>query len=667
MRLSRRQFLQSTALLGSATLTMPIRAWVNTQSNILPDYTSAYLSALEAPYIAPLNEHFEALIERQSIGLLLYDVQHGRLITALGTENLLPVASAFKAPVLLYFVDVIDPAVWGRVPVLHWNAPSAQDVPEAWREDWRTHQAILRALYEMLVFSGNAVTGAVLAYVAREQGRDDPLVCFNDWARERVGISQLSALSSWNEGIPTSMPPHDPRFVRRTTSINGQLRTFENMMTPRDVGLFYVWALSSLPPDALSVCKDLLSTIHDNRGANLERLAQDLGGTPYSKNGSLIIDEGVIVTDAGIIDLPESRQFVLVMLSLGASLALPALFEELNLTLRGRYNPIIHNHRQSAVSADELLVTYTAHLNRAYPRPANPVNNGLYHYGFVLPEGVTVCATPDISQPVRNPIIRSTRFGVHLLMQGALVRFVDVNADWVELMPDDERDNVRVRLGSRLFVQRHDIWPITLDYSQPISHFASSLANPADKFVIVHLNGRELIAFEGAIPVMRVPIALNIDATPRGVHVITSKWFARSMQPWAPGVPFTCFFGSDGYALHGSPWQRWAMTVNQTTLPSRTSAGCVNIPDWMIQAGAYHRPADELLFRWIGGMENADARVFDYPSEAQPAIRIYNVDYLPNLRVYNRAEGLVRAGASWDDAIDAISDLPLQAPDSFFV
>lgn len=641
MTLSRRQVLQ--AMIASAALTLPGQRFLTAQTtNHIPDY----LTALETPYAAPLNTHFEAVVRRHNIDLLLYDLDNARLVTALAPENPLPVASVFKAPMLIYFLDTVDPSIWRDVPVAEWVTSG---------------QPVLRALYQALVRSDNPATGQVLSYLAEIQDSREPLVLFNDWARDRVGASQLSALSAWNQGIAANMSAVDPRYLGRGTTVSGQIVTFENLMTPRDLGLFYLWMLDHLPPEGLRVCLDLLSTIHDNRGANLERLATDLGGTPYSKNGSLITDAGTVITDAGLIELPDGHRYLLVMLSLAATDALPTVFEELNLILRGRYNEIIHNHRFNAVSADELLATYTAHLQTAYPQQIDQ-SAGVYRYGFVLPEGVQVYDSER--KPLHNPIIRSTRFGVHLLMQGALVRFVDVDYEWVELMPDDDRDNVRVRLGSRLFVQRQNIWPIALDYGQPIPNINDGI-RASDKFIVINLQARELMAFEGAQPVLRVPIVLNPDATPRGVQVITSKWLARSMQPWAPGVPFTSFFGSEGYALHGSPWQRWTTTVNQENIYGRTSAGCVNIPDWMVRVGDYYRPADELLFRWIGGMENAHNRVFDYPNEAYPALRIFSVDYLHNLHTYYLPEGLIRANASWEAVID--TNIRLQAPDSFFV
>lgn len=668
MPVSRREFLKSLAIVSLTALLAPAEKLLASED--ISYSLEAYLSAMDSPFTAPLNTHFENIIQRQPAGLLLYDMNNARLLTALNAEHPLPIASAFKAPLLMYFVDTVSPDVWNRVSVEYWNASSSNELPDALRDNWQEHRNILRALYQTLVLSDNQATGTVLSYVAQVQDSDDAITLFNDWARHTVGISQLSGLSAWNAGIVDGYTFVDERYMGRETTMSSQLVTFDNMMTPRDLGLFYVWMMAHMTPDQQRVCKQLLSTIHDDRGANLERLATERDGTPYSKNGSLSTDAGYVISDAGLIELPDDRLYLLVVQSVDPDddilSIVPRLFEELGHTLNGRYNEILHNQRNDAVSSEELLAAYTAHLAQAYPQQHDS-EPGLYRYGFIIPEGVQVFASPDENDELHNPIIKSTRFGIRLLMQGALVRFVDVNQQWIELMPDDDRDNVRSRLGLRIFVKRSDVWSIALHHADPIPYLIDSSVTASDKFIVINVVGRELIAFEGAVAVMRLPIVLNPDATPRGAQIITSKWFARSMQPWAPGVPFTSFFGNDGYALHGSPWQRWGTTVNQGNIGGRTSAGCVNVPDWMITIGDYTRPADELLFRWIGGMETPNEHVFNYPSSAYPALRIFSVDHIENLHNYYRPEGMVARNMSWDDVIAALETIPLQAPDSFFV
>lgn len=664
MSYSRRQFLKTAVVLSLAALTprMPITRATDGTRN----YLREYLTAMETPYAAPLNIYMERIIGGQNISLVLYDMNSGQLLTGLAPENPLPVASAFKAALPMWFVDTIDRDVWNTVPVEYWNAAASSELPEAYRESWRQHGAILRDLYRTIVFSDNFTTGTILSYLAEAQGSTDAVIAFNDWAAERVGMSQISGLSGWREGVASGMTFVDERFKERGTNISGQLFNFENMMTARDIGLFYMWMLTELDAEQQAVCKTLLSTIHNNRGANLERLAMANEGIPYSKNGSLETDGGYVVTDAGVISLPDERDYLLVMLSLGAPTVIQPLFEELDATLRGKYNEVLHNRHVNYINPDELLQSYREHLQVAYPLQMDTMNS-VAKYGFILPVGVKVYRHADENSELHNPIIKSTRFGIHLLMQGALVRYREINPEWVELIPDNDFDNVRSRLGVQVFVKQADVWPISLGYAQPIPHLVDSTVQHHEKYVVIDLTARELHAFEGETHVLKVPIVLNPDFTPRGAQVITSKWLARSMQPWAPGVPFTCFFGSDGYALHGSPWQRWSTTVNTSTIGGRSSAGCVNIPDWMVTVGAYHRPADELLFRWIGGIESPVENFFEYPSDTYPALRIYNVDYPQHLQGYVRPEGMINRGLTWDDVIDMMATAPLQAPESYFV
>ena len=92
----------------------------------IPDVYNAYLTAMETPFTAPLNDHFAEVIGRTPVGLILYDMTHDHLLTALAPENPLPIASAFKAGLLMYFVDTVSADVWNSVPVAHWNANASR-------------------------------------------------------------------------------------------------------------------------------------------------------------------------------------------------------------------------------------------------------------------------------------------------------------------------------------------------------------------------------------------------------------------------------------------------------------------------------------------------------------------------------------------------------------
>ncbi|MEM6530376.1 MAG: serine hydrolase [Chloroflexota bacterium] len=365
MHTSRRTFLKAAAIAAGASLLPHIPVKVAAQRTVNP--LAEYLTAMETPFAAPLNIYMQRVIKSGNISLLLYDVNSARLLVGHNPENPLPVASAFKAALPMWFVDTVDRDVWNSVPVEHWNAAAASEVPEAYRDHWRRHGVLLRDLYRTIVFSDNHATGLILGYLAAQRGSTDAAIAFNDWAAERVGMSQISGLSGWSTGVPAEMTHTDERFKERGTNIAGQLYTFENMMTARDIGLFYMWMVTELDAEQQAVVKTLLSTIHNNRGANLVRLALENDGVPYRKNGSLETDGGYVVTDAGLMELADGREYLLVLLSLGAPDKIQPLFEELDATLRGKYNEVFHNKYVDYVSAEELMETYRQQLRVAYP------------------------------------------------------------------------------------------------------------------------------------------------------------------------------------------------------------------------------------------------------------------------------------------------------------
>ena len=119
-----------------------------------------------------------------------------------------------------------------------------------------------------------------------------------------------------------------------------------------------------------------------------------------------------------------------------------------------------------------------------------------------------------------------------------------------------------------------------------------------DKHIEVSLTYQVLTAYEGDDVVFRTQISSGIDRpssgrsskTPLGVHYIESKMPSKHMgasrltdtleDRALPGVPWTAFFATGGYALHGTYWHN--------NFGVRMSLGCVNM-----------RNDDSLwLFRW---------------------------------------------------------------------
>jgi len=670
-RLSRRQFLGAAALL-TTSLTLPgfKPGYAARRQDVLSTYTESYLDWLERPHLAPLNEEFEAATDGRTVGFVLYDLTNNQLLAAIKPESALPVASVFKAPVLMYFLDTISPTVWDSVPVEYWATKDRNAVPETYRTAWREHNAILFDLYYMIVTSDNPATGRVLAYIARTLGINNPIAAFNDWSHEEVGISQLSALSTWEQGVPAGYETSDRRYMGREANIDSRPRPYVNIMTARDLGLYYTWFLDQMNERQIVVGGAVLSIIHEDRRANVERLAYQNDGMSFSKNGSLGVDlspAGMVITDAGIVQSGDGTTYLVTFLSVGGeNRAVGNVFALADEVIKGAYPDAIAAARAAYAAELERENFFDLHLSNAYPEQA-PIYDDRYNYGFVRYEGISAYSRPDERFTVRNPVISASRFGVHLLMQGALIRFVPLDATWVQLVPDSHTDNIRTRLSSEIYIKRADLWTISMEHVQPIDYFIDDSIIPANKFVVIDLGNRELIALENENAVFKTPIALNVDYTPRGTYPIYNKWLCRSMQAWAPGVPFTIFFHTEGYAMHGSPWQHWITTVNADNVKKRTSAGCVNIPNWVVSLGSYSRPMDELLFRWVGGVREAEREAHEYPTTDYAQMRVFAVDALRDLKQYNLPTKVAQSKTNWDRIIANIEYLPVTAPASFLV
>lgn len=683
-QLSRRRFLSgSAALFGAAllpfeavlrnlappdpTLQRPPARPFNAPQN--EGFTRAYLTALDRPHIAPLADLFSPLKDNRAIGFIMYNVTAGQLIATIDPEAALPIASAFKAGVAMYFMASIPPDVWNTVPVQFWRATAPNQVPIAYRDAWRTHRNILRDLYQMIVISDNPATGRVLGYIARHFGSTTPLVGFNDWSHNVVGLSHLSALDRWSFGIPAWASERDARYEGRQANVNYSTVRYANLYTARDLGLYYMWFLDHMPETARFICATLLNIVENNRRANIERLAYDVNGMAFSKNGSLgLVDSpnGVVITDGGLIQHANGTLYAVILLSVGGDYrAVPSIFALSGEVLKGTHNQTIQTYQTTVLSAEEEQRLYEEHLHTVYPDPVT-LSSYHYNYAFVRYEGIPAYYRPREDSQIRNPVISTSRFGVHLLMQGAILRFIPLDETWAQLVPDNHHDNIQYRLAATVYVKLRDLWPIAPQHFEDIPYFIASDVTPRQKFLVININSNEMVAVERENVVFKTPVALNELATPRGTFVVINKWASRSMQAWAPGVPFTVFFQRDGYALHGSPWQRWHTTVTQSNLGKRTSAGCVNLPNWIVDLGTYRAPLDELVFRWLGGLQSPHEAILEYPRNAYSGLRIFAVDNWAALRNYPRPLEIAQQNISWDRIISNIEYVPLTAPDSFF-
>jgi hypothetical protein len=563
--LSRRDFLKFSALLAGV-LTLPPqitdnlgRVRANADLRLPQDWLSNYLTALEGPHYAPLNTIFDDLLgSGNNTSILVYDILNNQLLTGIKTEAPLPVASAFKAGQLFWFMDMIDPQVWTNVPPQYWSITELKAVPTEYQSAWERYFPILYNLYQSVVISENNATGFVFSYVADKLKSEYPLALFNDWSHQVVGLSQISSMGLWRYGIPERLKNNDERYMDSFAMLSNEAIQFNNVMTTRDLGLYYAWWQNTQSQEARQVGQYLLSQIYDDRRSNLEKLAFGLNGISYSKNGSLLASDtgyGAVVTDAGLVEVPGQGYYLIAYMTALADTRTPRRFERIGAIVQGQYADQI---RDSAplIAQDRAQREYmTAYLTSMYPEQVTP-QAGQYNYAFVKHEGIEVYYAPTLTASVRNPVISESRFGVHLLMQGALIRYQPVDTEWVQLVPDSMKDNVKKKFSDAIYLRLADLHPVDTIHTQLIPYFMEVDVIAHQKLVIIDVIRHEMTLLERDTPVIKTPVALNEYTTPRGMHNLITRWLSCSMQPWAPGVPFTSYFHNAGYAIHGSPWQR---------------------------------------------------------------------------------------------------------------
>ncbi len=194
-----------------------------------------------------LSDQFTAIMKGRKVGVALIPLAGLHSIAEAGynADDQLPVASAFKGPVAIYFFENVNSVVWRSVPIRYWNATHIDSVPDDYQAAWTQYHVILKNVYEMAVHSDNDATGKTLAYVyensAWQTRATNPLIAFNDWSRQNVGISKLSGLHSWFAGTTACVGCTDERFINRPLVYAGKILYINNTYSPRDLARFYIY------------------------------------------------------------------------------------------------------------------------------------------------------------------------------------------------------------------------------------------------------------------------------------------------------------------------------------------------------------------------------------------------------------------------------------------
>ena len=283
----------------------------------------------------PYNEEFLEIIQSHNscsdglpggaVTMLIYDVTGQRPLAALGEEDQMPVASAFKGPLLLYALSQLDPEIWTSVPARYWS--QSGEIPEEYLPLLREHW-ILSRIYDMVVDSSNWAAGVVLDYVNDHSETElNALEQFNAWSRDVVGISPSSGLWLWEDGPTAGLA--DPNYTfRKVTDWCGRAYSYPNTYSAKDLALYYAWLLEEAPNNLWKTAYELLSIVEGNPN-QIESAAISLGGDSISKGGIFGGGRSSFVwVDAGLIVL-EDQIFLVSTSSINASGAMEEIYDQL--------------------------------------------------------------------------------------------------------------------------------------------------------------------------------------------------------------------------------------------------------------------------------------------------------------------------------------------------
>lgn len=290
--LTRRRFLSLAAgLIGAAALPIRAQDWAD-----------------ESPLIESIRSDLQTYIGGLNMALdfrcIDRDLRECFRIQ-INADNLMPVASCFKAFAVLYYY--------------------LNTQPESWQDDENS------ALYRMTVYSDNGATGVVLADVAgRVPGDGNAIIKFNDFLRGTMGLR--NGLHTWNHTGSPTVGMSDLRFAPsavngRVVRMRGQEHQVDNVFTAADLarGHDYIWrgeffTQSETFRRAAQATKALLS-IPATRIGYVSPIERVYPRGYMGKDGILpsdMIATGRVVNDAGVLSAGDDH-FIISFMSAGES------------------------------------------------------------------------------------------------------------------------------------------------------------------------------------------------------------------------------------------------------------------------------------------------------------------------------------------------------------
>ncbi len=305
-KMSRRRFLQSAAAATLALYSGRVRAFQPTPAPDTPDDDTFDWYA-DPPLVEEMRANLENFIGtyKMALDFRCFNRRHDELFRIqINAYDLFPVASCFKAMVVLYYFLNVPEDEWEASPVT--------------------------ALYRMAVYSDNVATGVVLDNVSRRvSGPENAIEKFNNFLRLTVGL--MNGMHTWNwEGAPTrglSDPRYAPSINTGRVVWKGEnYYQVDNVFNAADLSRAHdfvtrgeFFTQSPHFRRAARATKELLSIPADNGYRSpIERVFPE-GYT--GKDGVLPSDNleiGRVVNDAGTLYLGD-HTYILVLMAAGES------------------------------------------------------------------------------------------------------------------------------------------------------------------------------------------------------------------------------------------------------------------------------------------------------------------------------------------------------------
>lgn len=393
----------------------------------------ADVAALSAD--APYTARFAELGHNRPLAILLYDLETDALLAGVDIDKQMPVVSAIKGPILMYFLSVVPDDVWDAVPTEYWPAQKAADVAPEYRAAWESRRDVLRDLYRMIVVSDNVSTGNSLLYAAQYAPYEglNPIQKFNQWSADVIGVSSASGLREWDEGATKNPAWIETRFNNRTTLIRTIPRFYNNMYSSLDLARYYHWLYTQADDALMARAREVMSIVPGFPGF-LEDAAQRLNATPVSKDGFVGPDDRgnrngeYLTADAGMILLPEGGGLIVVTMGVNGGDKLEDVYHEVqSIVRRGRqelYWPASADYLTWIQSADGPYGANTLSSESAY---------------FVMSYLTELNMRPQAGQTLET----------HRPL------FDEALAVWLAIFPDDRMPTERTAAQNRIIAARY--------------------------------------------------------------------------------------------------------------------------------------------------------------------------------------------------------------------